>query len=98
MGSLYRRPLRDVVNLITVLICFLSYLFSKYGIIKKEITTCILYNLLDSWITNDEVKQMKELVGNCAECDKEIYCLEGFINGVVLEDKKGILCFDCAEE
>ncbi|WP_449539434.1 hypothetical protein [Ferdinandcohnia sp. Marseille-Q9671] len=41
---------------------------------------------------------MKELVGNCAECDKEIYCLEGFINGVVLEDKKGILCFDCAEE
>ncbi|MFT4417143.1 hypothetical protein ACLM5H_25210 [Fredinandcohnia humi] len=41
---------------------------------------------------------MKELVGTCSACGKEIYCLEGFINGVVSDDKKGMLCFDCAEE
>lgn len=41
---------------------------------------------------------MKELVGSCSECGKEIFCLEGFINGVVLEDKSGMKCFDCAEE
>ncbi|MEH7235504.1 hypothetical protein [Bacillus sp. JJ1562] len=41
---------------------------------------------------------MKEFVDTCKECEKEIYCLVGFINGVVLDDKKGILCFDCAEK
>ncbi|WP_159439892.1 hypothetical protein [Bacillus sinesaloumensis] len=41
---------------------------------------------------------MKELVSTCIVCKKEIYCLDGFINGVVSEDKQGILCFDCAEE
>ncbi|WP_275695582.1 hypothetical protein [Fredinandcohnia quinoae] len=41
---------------------------------------------------------MKELVGTCSGCGKEIYCLEGFFNGVVSDDKKTIKCFDCAEE
>lgn len=40
---------------------------------------------------------MKELVGTCKNCDKPIYCLEGFINGVVLEDKS-LICFDCDKE
>ncbi|WP_175989937.1 hypothetical protein [Bacillus sp. Marseille-Q1617] len=40
---------------------------------------------------------MKELVGHCDSCQKPIYCLDGFFNGV----KKGsgeIVCFDCHEE
>ncbi|MFS0864216.1 hypothetical protein [Fredinandcohnia sp. 179-A 10B2 NHS] len=40
---------------------------------------------------------MKELVGNCSDCGKEIYCLEGFINGVVSDDKKELRCFVCAD-
>jgi hypothetical protein len=36
---------------------------------------------------------MKELVGNCCECKKEIYCLDGFLNGVVKD--KNIYCFEC---
>lgn len=39
---------------------------------------------------------MKELVGNCCTCKKEIYCLEGFLNGVVSE--QGLLCFNCHDE
>lgn len=38
---------------------------------------------------------MKELVGNCCECGKKIYCLDGFLNGVV--EAKKIFCFDCIE-
>lgn len=38
---------------------------------------------------------MKELVGNCCECQKEIYCLDGFLNGVV--EAKKVYCFDCYE-
>jgi len=40
---------------------------------------------------------MKELVGTCKCCDKEVYCLGGFFNGVV-SDNKEIYCFDCYEE
>jgi hypothetical protein len=39
---------------------------------------------------------MKELVGYCASCTKEIYCLEGFFNGVQSDDGK-IYCFECYE-
>ncbi|WP_169507508.1 hypothetical protein [Paenibacillus harenae] len=39
---------------------------------------------------------MRELVGSCKECGKDIYCLDGFLNGIVLEDKS-IVCFDCSE-
>jgi hypothetical protein len=38
---------------------------------------------------------MQELVGLCKECNKNIYCNDGFINGVVLDDKS-LICFDCA--
>lgn len=36
---------------------------------------------------------MKELVGSYNECGKEIYCLEGFLNGV--SDHGKLLCFEC---
>ncbi|WLD94894.1 hypothetical protein [Alkalihalobacillus sp. AL-G] len=39
---------------------------------------------------------MKEYIGTCKECQKSIYCLDGFLNGIVLKD--GILCFECHEE
>lgn len=39
---------------------------------------------------------MKEFVGNCTKCEKEIYCMEGFLNGAIL--KEGLFCFDCAEK
>lgn len=41
---------------------------------------------------------MKELVGNCSNCNKEIYCLDGFLNGVVTDKNRIILCFDCANQ
>ncbi|PTX64359.1 hypothetical protein C8P63_103144 [Melghirimyces profundicolus] len=37
---------------------------------------------------------MQERVGECSGCGKVVYCLEGFLNGVVLADGK-IRCFDC---
>lgn len=37
---------------------------------------------------------MQELVGQCKECKKQIFCKDGFINGIVLEDKS-LICFDC---
>lgn len=40
---------------------------------------------------------MKELVGTCEACKKEVYCLNGFLNGIVKEDGK-LLCFECEEE
>ncbi|MFB4163502.1 hypothetical protein ACE1TI_06575 [Alteribacillus sp. JSM 102045] len=40
---------------------------------------------------------MKEKVGSCYICGKEILCLNGFLNGVV-DECKHLFCFDCAEE
>lgn len=40
---------------------------------------------------------MQELVGYCISCNKPVFCQDGFINGLVLEDKT-LLCFDCSEE
>lgn len=40
---------------------------------------------------------MQELVGYCISCNKQVFCQDGFINGVVLEDKT-LLCFDCSEK
>lgn len=39
---------------------------------------------------------MKELVGMCKNCNKDIFCLDGFFNGVLTEDKE-IFCFECFE-
>ncbi|MBM7585157.1 hypothetical protein JOC86_001699 [Bacillus pakistanensis] len=40
---------------------------------------------------------MKELVGHCKRCQKEIYCLDGFFNGIKLNDGQ-LLCFACEEK
>ncbi|WP_200961425.1 hypothetical protein [Paenibacillus sp. Soil522] len=40
---------------------------------------------------------MQELVGRCKECKKQIFCNDGFINGVVLEDKH-LICFNCFDK
>ena len=37
---------------------------------------------------------MKELIGNCAVCSREIYCKGGFLDGVIQENKS-LLCFIC---
>ena len=39
---------------------------------------------------------MRELVGQCTCCRKEVYCLDGFLNGVYVQ--KEIYCFHCYEE
>jgi hypothetical protein len=39
---------------------------------------------------------MKELVDYCYLCQKPLYCLDGFFNGVQIEGGKSI-CFDCEE-
>jgi hypothetical protein len=39
---------------------------------------------------------MKELIGACKNCGKDIFCLDGFFNGVITE-KKEIYCFECNE-
>lgn len=37
---------------------------------------------------------MQELVGECKACKKQIFCNDGFINGVVLDDNT-LICFEC---
>ncbi len=37
---------------------------------------------------------MRELIGNCASCNKEVYCNGGFLDGVIQENKS-LLCFTC---
>jgi hypothetical protein len=40
---------------------------------------------------------MQEEVGRCTKCGKTIFCLDGFLNGVI--DANGQLeCFPCSEE
>lgn len=40
---------------------------------------------------------MRELVGQCSMCGKEIFCVDGFLEGVVMEDKQ-LQCLTCSEE
>ncbi|WP_199924957.1 hypothetical protein [Paenibacillus sp. IHBB 10380] len=40
---------------------------------------------------------MQELVGHCKECKKEIFCNDGFLNGIVSEDKS-LVCLDCSDK
>ncbi|WP_281182006.1 hypothetical protein [Domibacillus iocasae] len=39
---------------------------------------------------------MKEWVSRCAICGKDVYCLDGFLNGVKEEGE--LRCFDCAAQ
>jgi hypothetical protein len=38
---------------------------------------------------------MKELVGSCYECGKNLYCLDGFFHGVYTDEQQ-TLCYDCS--
>ncbi len=49
------------------------------------------------WLLSREVKTMRELIGKCKCCQKEVYCMDGFFNGVVLENGE-IVCFSCEDE
>lgn len=40
---------------------------------------------------------MKELVGSCIRCKKDVFCTDGFFNGITL-DHGNILCFDCRDK
>lgn len=40
---------------------------------------------------------MKELIGQCKSCGKNIYCEDGFFNGVLLPGHQ-YLCMDCDEK
>lgn len=37
---------------------------------------------------------VKELVNTCIKCGKELYCIDGFFNGVYSENQQAF-CFDC---
>ncbi|WP_449621874.1 hypothetical protein [Robertmurraya sp. Marseille-Q9965] len=39
---------------------------------------------------------MIELVGTCIRCNKNVYCTDGFLNGITLGGGR-ILCFSCKE-
>ncbi|WP_198546737.1 hypothetical protein [Alteribacter populi] len=39
---------------------------------------------------------MKEVVGNCSQCGREIYCMDGFLNGVYQDNH--LYCFECEED
>ncbi len=38
-----------------------------------------------------------ELVGNCTKCNANIYCRDGFLDGVV-DDSKNLYCHSCFAE
>ncbi|ETI70042.1 hypothetical protein [Neobacillus vireti] len=40
---------------------------------------------------------MQELIGTCKCCEKEIFCLDGFFNGVKTKEKENY-CFECYEK
>jgi len=47
-------------------------------------------------MNNFEVIHLQELVGKCQKCEASIYCLDGFLNGIII--KQLIYCFSCYEE
>jgi hypothetical protein len=40
---------------------------------------------------------MREYVGTCRDCSAKVYCHDGFIGGMVLDDGM-LVCFDCFEK
>ncbi|MBM7605556.1 hypothetical protein JOC75_003579 [Metabacillus crassostreae] len=39
---------------------------------------------------------MVEKVGVCLKCNKTVYCIDGFLNGVVNDAQ--VYCFECLED
>lgn len=44
-----------------------------------------------------EAGKLRELVSLCKCCKKDVYCIDGFFNGVHTEEKE-IYCFECYEK
>lgn len=40
---------------------------------------------------------MKELVGYCTQCEREVFCVNGFLEGEVTEEQK-VICFNCVQD
>jgi len=40
---------------------------------------------------------MREHIGYCSICQKEIYCMDGFLNGVIINSTTLLECFSCNE-
>lgn len=40
------------------------------------------------------VDVMKEHVGICQMCNKDVYCLDGFLNGII-DDEGRLTCLEC---
>ncbi|SDD79013.1 hypothetical protein SAMN04488126_101100 [Bhargavaea beijingensis] len=38
---------------------------------------------------------MRELVGTCESCGRDVFCLDGFLNGV--SEAGRLECFECAD-
>lgn len=60
---------------------------------------CVFLSIISLLCANSLIgggRSMQELVGTCSTCGKTIYCREGFLDGVVLEDKS-LVCFECLE-
>ncbi|MGM7724206.1 hypothetical protein [uncultured Metabacillus sp.] len=38
---------------------------------------------------------MREEVGKCSVCEKTIYCLDGFLDGIITKEKI-LYCFSCS--
>lgn len=68
-----------------------------YGLIVRPMGSLINDNLSLIYRIMGEVIILQELVGHCVTCEKRIFCNDGFINGIILEDKT-LLCFDCSDE
>lgn len=49
-----------------------------------------------SYQSRMESVTLDELVGHCELCGKQILCQNGFLNGIVREDKC-LICFDCSD-
>lgn len=39
---------------------------------------------------------MREFIGLCSICGKEIFCRDGFLDGVYIDGK--LICFECEKE
>jgi hypothetical protein len=82
---------------------FISPLFINFYIliIKKEgKINSEYYHTVMVMLTTLEVKEVfriQELVGTCSVCHKNVYCLDGFLNGVISEAKE-LFCNECSDE
>ncbi|RJX41083.1 hypothetical protein D3P09_03495 [Paenibacillus pinisoli] len=63
--------------------------------IMNRLEFCYMNSSMAMQFAYKDVNRLKEHVGYCQECRKEIFCRDGFLDGVVQEDTS-IRCFDCS--